>query len=227
MEQLSDAPIEEELSNGPRPKPDPIEDWQDADAAAARTVKEIQTAINFAEGQIDIEDVWDDHPDLVEDVQTGVTAWQDLSARHRIDLRGILRRRALVPFLLVPRKISNQQGSKERTALMLNIQEAQQAFVNGTLSASVTLLRATVEVVLKEHYRAFGKDLEERISGMRGKLPPGVTVRELHELRELANRFLHDVKRVSDDRLDAGEPEAELKVVRMLVLVRSLIEAVK
>lgn len=153
---FSDDSVEAGLASDQPPRPKPLHIWRSADSAAAKTVEAIQGVITFAQSQLDIEDVWDNHSDLVEDVGTGLAAWKDISAQSGIDLRGILRRRALVPFALVPRKASNQQGCRERTSLMLNLQEAQQAFVNGTLSAAVALLRATVEVVLKEHSKAFG-----------------------------------------------------------------------
>lgn len=224
---FSDGSVEDGLASTRPPRPKPMDIWRDADSEAAKTVAAIQSVIDFAQSHIDVEDVWDDHPNIIEDVESGILAWKGLAERSGVDLRGTLRRRALVPFVLVPRKISNQQGSKERTALMLNMQEAQQAFVNGTLSAAVALLRATVEVVLKEHYKAFGDSLEARINSMRNRLPPRVTVRELDELRKMANLLLHSERCDSADRLEKDVPEAELKVVEFLVVVRAVIEAVK
>jgi len=139
----------------------------------------------------------------------------------------MLRRRALVPFVLVPRKVANQDGSEMRSALLQNLKEAQDAFVHGTPVACVVLLRATVEVALKEHYRSFGTTLKERIESVRGKLPLGATVRELHELRELANALLHDPSTRLRTGVGPSDAETETNVVAMLVVVRGLIEGIK
>ena len=224
---LGDGDVIAELS-AERPASDtPDLIWQRADHDAAEAIEKMGIAMIFAENQIRVEDVWDEQPDVVEDVEAGIEGWNSLSANIGLDLRGILRRRALVPFVLVPRKIANQQGSTHRTALLQNLKEAQESFINGTLSACVALLRATVEVVLTEHFRLFGNDLKAKINSARGKLPLGVTVRELHELRELANRLLHSPQRDYDDILKGGDQLSEIRIVSLLITVRSLVEGVK
>jgi hypothetical protein len=217
-----------QLASGrPRP-PTVLERWANANAEAAEAVGKIAKAVTFAKDQIEEEDRWDDdQEDWVQDITDGVRAWSLLEHQTGIDLRGMLRRRALVPFVLIPRKIANQQGSKDRTALLRNLKEAQDAYVRGTLVASVVLLRATVEVALKEHYKTFGDDLKKRIESARGKLPFGVTVRELHELRELANDFLHEPSLLGNGGLGAEGAENEIRVAALLVTVRALIEGVK
>jgi hypothetical protein len=212
-----------------RPRPLTAHDrWANADAEAAEGVSKIAGAVAFAKDQIEEEDRWDDdQEDWVQDITDGVRAWSLLEHQTGIDLRGMFRRRALVPFVLIPRKIANQQGSKDRTALLRNLKEAQDAYVRGTLVASVVLLRATVEVVLKEHYKTFGDDLKKRIKSARGKLPFGVTVRELDELRELANDFLHEPFSRGNGGLGAEGAETEIRVAALLVTVRALIEGVK
>jgi hypothetical protein len=224
---FGDGDVVSELSKDRPPSDTPERIWRSADHDAEEAIEKMQLATTFAENQIQIEDVWDDQPDLVEDVQVGLDHWKNLSTTVGLDLRGVLRRRALVPFVLVPRKIANQQGSAERTALLQNLIEAQESFINGTLSACVALLRATVEVVLTEHFRLFGNDLEGKINSARGKLPLGVTVRELHELRKLANRLLHSPQRSPGDVLKSGDQESEMRIVGLLIAVRGLVESVK
>lgn len=202
--------------------------WSYADEEAAEAIRKIDGAVDFAKDQIDQADRWsEDQEGWIGEVSDGVIAWTNLLHKAGIDLRGMLRRRALVPFVLVPRKVANQQGSSDRTALLRNLKEAQDAFVRGTLVASAVLLRATVEVALKEHYRSIGKDLNERINSVRGKLPFGVTVRELHELRELANFLLHEPKLASQTAIGSGDAATEIKIASLLVTVRALIEGVK
>jgi hypothetical protein len=221
-----DGGVVADLSGDRLPRPTMEEAWQSCDSSAVYTLEKVKDVLVFMANEVE-SDVWDDREDQLQELEGGLAAWKHLIGAVGLDLQGILRRRGMVPFVLVPRKIGNQQGSSERTALMLNLQEAQNAFVNGTLTASVVLLRATVEVVLKEHHKAMGKDLTEMIDSMRNRLPSGVTVRELHELRSLANRLLHAQRRDADDRLDHGVRDHELKVVKLLVMVRALVEAVK
>ena len=205
------------------------ERWSQCDAAAATAVEDMQTAIDFAGNQIGQEDRWDeDQQGWVGEIDTGIGHWNALTTRIGLDFRGILRRRDLVPFVLVPRKIANQQGSKERTALLRNLKEAQDAFVRGTLLASVVLLRATLEVVLKEHFKPFKKGtLEDVIKSINVPLPSGVRVEHLHALRLEANKLLHEGSAVMPAMAHTTDQAKEISVAGFLVTVRALIEAVK
>lgn len=209
-------------------RPTPEDRWKSADDSAAEVSGRIDLALDFAKDQIGQDDRWTtDQQGWVDEISEGIDVWSSLRNQMGIDIHGILRRRAMVPFVLVPRKVANQQGSEQRTALLRNLKEAQDAFVRGTMVSCVVLLRATVEVALKVHYRSFGTDLNERINSLRGKLPFGVTVRELHELRELANSLLHDPSAASPTYLSPTDSVTEIKVVEMLLVVRALIEGIK
>ena len=204
---------------GERPKRQiPEERWSHCDTVAAHAIEDMKTAMDFAANQIGEDDRWDaDHHGWVDDVETGIGRWNELTTRIGLDFRGILRRRDLVPFVLVPRKIANQQGSKERTGLLGNLKEAQDAFVSGTLVASVVLLRSTMEIVLKKHFKPFRKDtLEHVIDSINVDLPRGIKEDDLHALRLEANKLLHEG--VSSMPAPAGNADQakEITVARFL-----------
>ena len=51
--------------------------------------------------------------------------------------------------------------------MLKNLQEAHDAFVFGATYAALALMRSIMEAVLRDHYRADGKDLSERIRNPR------------------------------------------------------------
>jgi hypothetical protein len=158
-------------------------------------------------------------------VDKGTEAWDILTDTVGLDVSGVLRRRLLVPFVLVPRRISASHGNQEKVSLLTNLQEAQQAFVFGLYGAALALMRSTMEAVLRDHYSAMGNDLDERIGSVRNRLPRGASEAALHRLRRLANRILH----IDNSRRDRGremtQEELETEIVSNLRALRALIEA--
>ena len=76
----------------------------------------------------------------------------------------------------------------------------------GAEVVALALIRFIVEAVLRDHYRADGRDLSERIRNAR-RLPLGTSQATLHRLRKLANAALHlDVDK--DEGLPDGRAEA-------------------
>jgi hypothetical protein len=124
-------------------------------------------------------------------VDKGTEAWDILTDTVGLDVSGVLRRKRLVPFVLVPRRISASHGNQEKVSLITNLQEAQQAFVFGLNGAALALMRSTMEAVLRDHYGAAGNDLDERIGSVRNRLPRDASEAALHRLRRLANQVLH------------------------------------
>jgi formylmethanofuran dehydrogenase subunit D len=165
-------------------------------------------------------------------LSNGPTEWQkDYAERligdHGLDLRGVFRRRALVPFVLVPRSIAAKHGSAEKLSMLKNLQQAHDAFVFGASYAALALMRSIMEAVLRDHYRADGKDMNERIQNARRQLPPGANDAALHRLRKRANAILH-----LDQEKDEGLPELdevrlEKEIVSLLFVLRALIEGAK
>ena len=159
-------------------------------------------------------------------VQDGVAAWDRLEKDTGFDLRGVFRRRALVPFVLVPRQVAAKHGSAEKLSILKNLQQAHDAFVFGANYAALALMRSILEAVLRDHYDADGNDLKERIQHVRNRLPRGANEAALHRLRKLANAVLH-LDREKDEGLPSmDEVRLEKEIVSLLFVLRALIEGV-
>ncbi len=93
--------------------------------------------------------------------------------------------------------------------------------------AALALMRSIMEAVLRDHYRAEGKDLNQRVRNVRGRLPVGANEGALHRLRKLANAILH-----LDSENDEGLPKMdevrlEKEILSLLFVLRALIEGAK
>lgn len=201
--------------------------WDHADDEAGEQAGGIEEAFDFAQFNADQEDRWIDQQDFIERVQDGIAAWERLKQDTGFDLRGVFRRRALVPFVLVPRQVAAKHGNAETLSMLKNLQQAHDAFVFGATYAALALMRSIMEAVLRDHYRAEGKDLNERIHNARGHLPPGANEAALHRLRRLANAILH-LDREKDEGLpNIDEVRLEKEIVSLLFVLRALIEGAK
>lgn len=201
--------------------------WDNANDEASEQAGAIEEAIDFAQFNADQEDRWIDQPDFIERIQDGIAAWERLRQDTGFDLHGVFRRRALVPFVLVPRQIAAKHGSAETLSMLKNLQQAHDAFVFGATYAALALMRSIMEAVLRDHYRAEGNDLSERIRNARGRLPPGANEGALHRLRKLANAILH-LDREKDQGLPKmDEVRLEKEIVSLLFVLRALIEGAK
>jgi hypothetical protein len=193
-------------------------DWAYADYEGREQVAAIETAIEFA-----FEEVTGDQEGFEERfinrIEEGSSAWSRLKGEMGFDLQGIFRRRELVPFVNIPTHVSNKYGEGEKLSLLSHLQEAQEAFIFGVHFAALALMRSVLEVTLKVHYRASGKDLNERIENCEA-LPDNCSKAALHRIRMLANDILHfDSERV---RLPK---DFEKEILRLLKVLRALIEA--
>ncbi len=201
--------------------------WDNADSEAEDQAQGIEQAIAFARFNVEQDHRWDESQDaFVKRIESGVEAWERLAEETGFNLQGILRRRALIPFVLIPRKVAAKHGSIEKLSMLKNLQQAHDAFVYGAAYAAVALMRSIMESVLRDHYGAVGNDLSERIGNVRGRLPRGANDAALHRLRRLANAILH-----LDPQKDEGLPtmddvQLEKEIVRLLFVLRALIERV-
>ncbi len=160
-------------------------------------------------------------------VQEGFEAWKILTETVGLDLRGVLRRRQLVPFVLIPRHVAKKYGSAERLSMLRNLEQAHRAFVFGAIHAALGLMRSIMESVLRDHYRAEGKDLSERIRNARSRLPPGANEAALHRLRMLANAVLHLNREKDEGMAVTDDVQLEKEIVSLLFVLRALIEGAK
>lgn len=199
--------------------------WENADDHAREQAGGIEEAVELA--RYKVENSEDLDPSFARRVAEGVAAWDRLSCDTGFDLRGIFRRRALVPFVLVPRKVAAKHGTAGALTMLNNLQQAHDAFVFGATYATLALMRSIMEAVLRDYYRAEGKDLNERIRNARGRLPPGSNEGALHRLRKLANTILHLDAEVDEGLPKMDEVRLEKEIVSLLFVLRALIEGAK
>ncbi len=200
--------------------------WADADDAAEQQAAVIAQALDFAQTNAEQEERWVDQPDLPDRIHDGIAAWQQLRRETGFDLRGVFRRRALIPFVFVPRDVASRHGSAEKLSMLRNLQQAHDAFIFGATYGALALMRSIMEAVLRDHYRAQGKGLNERINNARG-LPRAANQAALHRLRMLANGILHLDRNSGEALPKMDELQLEKEIVRLLFVLRALIEGVK
>ena len=200
--------------------------WDFADSEAKNQAAAIETAIEFANEEAT--DEYRAFPDgYRESIEEGALEWHQLIYDVGFDIRGVIRRRALVPFVLVPRHVSSHYGEAEKFSLLKNLQQAHDAFIFGAPYAALALMRSIMEVVLRDHYLAKGEDLNQRIRNARNRLPRGASEAALHRLRKVANAILH-LDREKDEGLPKlDEMRLEKEIVSLLFVLRALIEGVQ
>ncbi len=204
--------------------------WETADEEAGEQAGAIEGAIDFAYDQA-IEDWHDFEEGFRESIEDGKAAWERLKREVGFDLRGVFRRRELIPFTLIPRQVAAGYGSAQVVSLFKNLQQAHDAFIFGAPLATIGLLRSVVEVTLGDHYQVPGKDLKDRINNARTHLPPGAS-EAFDGLRKLSNTILHlkekdgDISDIERAWLKREGPWLEKKIVWLLYAIRKLIEGV-
>lgn len=205
------------------PRPTPAQErWDYADARAEAEAAALGEALSFAEEQVS-QDWREFDEDFVELVQDGLDQWRRLKANLGFDPRGVFRRRRLIPFVLVPRSIAASYGESDKVSLLTNLRAAHDAFVFGAPLAALAMMRSILEGVLRDHYRAAGKDLSARINNA-SRLPQGAPKEALHRLRSRANALLHLNRDTAAALPVLGAEDLEREIVSLLVVLRTLIE---
>lgn len=198
--------------------------WEIADESAFEKAKAIEVALEFA-----LDEATQEHrgfptgfPEAIEDA---AFAWRELRRQSGLNLRGILRRRALVPFVMIPRHVNSKYGTKEKFSLLRLLQEAHDCFIFGQNLSSIMLMRSVVEQVLRDHYRAGDRDtnLKARIDLAVG-LPLQANKTALQNFRRLSNAVVHSDESESVRLKSPESMDLELQIVRAMSLVRALIE---
>lgn len=199
--------------------------WKWADSQAAEKVEDIEDAINFAQFNVDQEERWSDRPDFIEGIREGIAALSGLKRETGLDLHGVFRRRALVPFVLVPRHVAAKHGGAGALSFLNNLQHAHDAFVFGATHGALALMRSIMEAALRDHYRSNGKNLYELILHASDRLPPRANAAALHRLRKLANAILHLDGEKGEGLSKMDTVQMEKEIVSLLFVLRALIEA--
>lgn len=219
---LADIDLELPLS-GPELTTRAEAQWKTADEDAAEEARAIERAIEFAVEQIHQD--WRDFGEGSSDaIESGVAAWERLRHSAGLDLRGIMRRREIVPFVLVPRQFSATQSLSGGRSVLATLQQAHDAFVFGAPLAAIALMRSVAESILRDYYNAQGDNFREYINSVRERLPAGASAAALHRLRKVANSILHVEKFPEADTWQQDSVQMEKEIVSLLLSVRVLIE---
>jgi hypothetical protein len=207
-----------------KPARPPTESWKFADAHGFVATDALNRLVAFGFEQGSDESRFND--EFIDEIHEGVGAWDELTSSAEFDLRAVLRRRRLTPFILIPRHVANRSGTDPGSLLYKNLAQAHEAFVYGAPNAALALMRAVLEAVIRDHYWAEGDNLESRINSIGDRLPVAVRLERLHVLRVLANSLLHTNP---DNTLarryrEMDEQTLELEIVSFLLTLRALIE---
>jgi hypothetical protein len=195
--------------------------WKYADARGAALEIGVDKAVAFMEERLEDDAIqWPEN--YAEELQDGLSGLRQLTTTT-LCLRGVFRRRQMVPMVLIPRQVSNHYGENEKLSMQTHLRQAHDAFIYDAPFASIALLRSLMEVVLQKHYaskeeNADSCDLKDLIDAAIG-LPKSVHPGRLQRLRKLANSILHFGNRgsVLPDSLEQG-------VIDFMLAVRDLIE---
>lgn len=196
--------------------------WNDADNDARERAAAIEKVFEHINSAIDDDQNLDN--DSIYELTEGIVSWGALKSEVGVDLRGVFRRRELIPFVLVPRNVAQKYGESETPSMLTNLRQAHDAFVIGAPYAALALMRSTLEVVLRDHYHAEGDNLAARIQHAHDRLPMGVNLAALNRLRELANAVLHLDGRKARAFKRLNEKELEKQIASLLLVLRNLIE---
>jgi hypothetical protein len=203
--------------------------WKEVDRAASSAASAVEQAIREAEIAIDaFPGDQENEKRWVEDVRYGIDAWRNLADEVGFDLAGVFRRRELVPFVMIPRHVSKLHGAAEPMSLLTMLQQAQEAFIYGLPFAAFALMRAILELLLKNHYGSSGLDpdrldLSELIETSRG-LPQSVHRARLHMIRQLGNDVLHFKKLYFSKERTSDLAKLEREVISHFLTLQALIE---
>ncbi|MDO8352267.1 MAG: DUF4145 domain-containing protein [Aestuariivirga sp.] len=157
-------------------------------------------------------------------VQSGISSWRDFTGATGFDFENVLVRRAMVPFVLVPRHVSDGIGNDEKFSLYTQLKEAHDAFIFGLPHACMAMMRSTLEVVLKKHYRVKGNHLNELLKNVMHR-PEIANWARLDQLRLTGNKALHG-KEVSEGKVSKLSAEiTNDTILDFLHTLRVLIEA--
>lgn len=175
-----------------------------------------------------------DFAECVELAPEGTEFLSNMKDVYDIDLQGIIRRKSLAPLILVQSKSSHGSHSSLQISLFSILNQAHKAFIFGLNFASISMLRSTLEVILRDHYKLGGTssdgrpvDLLQMINDSYSKLPKDIGPMHLHKLRIKANSILHvspkNVEGESSDPIMA----LEIEVLEYLHTIRRLIEELR
>jgi hypothetical protein len=191
--------------------------WKLADENARDSAQAIQfTIMHLYESVSEDDSRYPD--DFIDEVTKALIAWHKLRHIIGFDVQSAFRRRALSPFVLIPRHVAQKYGANEHLSLYDHLSQAQDAFILGVPFAALALMRSILEVTLRDHYGARGNDISEMIDNAQ-KLPQACQKVALHRLRQLSNDVLH-----SKHSAKMSPHDLESQLLYFFRILRALIE---
>jgi len=199
--------------------------WEASDKQARDEASGIEEVFDFVRFNVE-GGFWDRFgSSAVEDLEDGLAGWDGFKHQTGFDLRGVFRRRALIPFILVPTDVAARYGSGHKLSMFAILQQAHDAFVYGAMYAALALMRSILEEILRVNYEAKGSNLKARIRDPSISLPAGANMNALDRIRIYGNDILHLKDRAQDSPLAKfDQSQLEREIVSLLFVLRTLIE---
>lgn len=163
---------------------------------------------------------------LVDELDSGIEAWEYLTGTVGFDPRGAIRRRCLIRLALVPRSMASRFGNQAKYSLAKNLQQAHEAFIFGATLAALALMRSILEVVLRDFYKASGEKLDHMIRDAeeRELLPGDLSFFDVRRLKRTADKVVHLDRKISPPLLDYDDEKLEREIARLFGVLHRLIE---
>jgi hypothetical protein len=190
---------------------------KDYDELARQWTSDIEWAVDYIDALSSLG--CDEDAEVQQFMDQASLWWTFLKSSAGLNIRGILRRRALVPFVMVPHHVSARYGTCTQPSLLDLLREAQNAFIFGVPLSSIALMRATLERTLVEHYEGSGEDLQDKIDSVPDGWISWRSRQNLHAIRRLANRALHPRRdgQTGDTTPTEEEMATHLEALRALI----------
>ena len=158
----------------------------------------IANMLQLAEHELDMKRSYDDDPvnnRMANTWSVGIQAIRFSEETIGIDLGDVFSRWNKMPSVFVPIHVSNKHGLSDKSSLYGLLDQAIIAYVAGAFAASIAMCRAILEIVLKDHYLRHEKGKPGdlcKVINLAVKRYDFLPAKKLHNLRENANKTLHD-----------------------------------
>jgi hypothetical protein len=150
-----------------------------------------------------------------------VDAYDYLTETIGLDVHDIFRRWRKVPVILMPAHVASRYAASDKGSLSHLLDDAVRAYVLGAPAAAITMCRAALEMVLKQHYGhdQWNNEKLENLIVLASKRYDFIQYKKIDPIRDKANKILHryhSAERISE--------EDDLTIINFLKTLRFLIE---
>lgn len=204
-------------------------DWEAAHSRAKGVVSAISTAIEQIAYEASEDNCRTFEQDFIDYMAEAQEEWDRLVPGYGIDLERMIRRRTLLPDVLVPQHVVDRSKGEPLEILT----SAQQAFVVGADQAALPMMRALIETLVELYPRGRSSGgaatLPDKIKST-AQLPRSLSYGAANEVSlnhivDMANKILHECEEDISMRR-RSEMEREIEMQRLFLILRNLIERV-